>query len=274
MIQFVLMLTLASSYLRAEPIIDAHVHVDFDNQPDEVSSIEYSEKQFVTEMSEAGITGFVAHTKDESILPNRFPNLKSSHCIGISEKLNTQVVEQGLKTQTYKCIKIYLGYVYHYAYDEVYKPFYQLAEKYKVPVVFHTGDTSTSKAKIKYAHPLTIDEVAVDFPNVTFVIAHAGNPWVETASEVAYKNPNVYLEVSGIMIGDLKRSKPEFIKKHLIGPVSWAYSYIESSDKLMFGSDWPITKIKPYKEALMAAIPKESHSKFFYENAARVFNIK
>ena len=33
---------------------------------------------------------------------------------------------------------------------------------FDVPVVFHTGDTSSKRAKLKYADPLTIDEVAVD----------------------------------------------------------------------------------------------------------------
>jgi predicted TIM-barrel fold metal-dependent hydrolase len=43
-----------------------------------------------------------------------------------------------------------------------YEPAYQLAQKYDVPVIFHTGDTYSVKAKLKYADPLTIDEVAVD----------------------------------------------------------------------------------------------------------------
>jgi hypothetical protein len=68
-----------------------------------------------------------------------------------------------------------LGYVHRYAYDRQYEPIYRLAQKYDVPVVFHTGDTNSVRAKIKFADPLTIDEVAVDHPKVTFVIAHCGN---------------------------------------------------------------------------------------------------
>ena len=36
----------------------------------------------------------------------------------------------------------------------------------------------------------------------TFVIAHCGNPWIESAAEVAYKNPNVYIECSAMLTGD------------------------------------------------------------------------
>jgi hypothetical protein len=60
---------------------------------------------------------------------------------------------------------------------------------------------------VKFSHPLTIDEVAVDHPDITFVIAHAGNPWIESAAEVAYKNPNVYLDGSAFVIGDCSTSK-------------------------------------------------------------------
>ncbi|GAF15492.1 amidohydrolase [Bacillus sp. JCM 19045] len=57
----------------------------------------------------------------------------------------------------------------------MYKPVYHLAEKHHVPVVFHTGDTYAENAILKYAHPLTIDEVAVQHRNVTFVMAHLGD---------------------------------------------------------------------------------------------------
>ena len=108
--------------------------------------------------------------------------------------------------------KIYLGYVHRYAYDPVYRPYYEFAGKYKVPVVFHTGDTASKRAKLKYADPLTVDEVAVDYPNTTFVIAHCGNPWIESAAEVAYKNDNVYLECSALLTGDLSSMRPRQVE--------------------------------------------------------------
>ena len=43
-------------------------------------------------------------------------------------------------------------------------PYGRLAAKYDIPVIFHTGDTYSQSAKVKYAHPLFIDDVAVDFP--------------------------------------------------------------------------------------------------------------
>ena len=167
-------------------------------------------------------------------------------------------LESGLKSKRYGCIKIYLGYVHQFAYDKAYEPAYALAEKYDVPVVFHTGDTYSTKAKLKYADPLTIDEVAVDHPRVKFVIAHCGNPWIESAAEVAYKNPNVYVECSALLIGNLDQMPREKVDTFVVRPISWIFGYVEDPSKLMFGSDWPLTGIRSYVEAYKRAIPKNT----------------
>jgi len=183
-------------------------------------------------------------------------------------------IEAGLKSKKFGCVKIYLGYIYKYAYDKAYLPIYKLAEKYQIPIVFHTGDTNTSKGKLKYADPMTIDEVAVDYPKVNFIMAHLGNPWINTASEVAYKNPNVYVDMSALLIGDISSYSQDDLQKYLIGPISWAFGYMESSKKMMYGSDFPLADTGKYLQAVLKAIPAANHREFLYENAARVFNIK
>ena len=46
---------------------------------------------------------------------------------------------------------------------------------------------------------MTVDEVAADFPDVQFVICHCGNPWLLDATEVATKNDNVAVDLSGLL---------------------------------------------------------------------------
>src|SRR5206468_133792 len=84
-------------------------------------------------------------------------------------------VEEVLEQGKVKALKAYLGYLHYAPSSPGYRPYYKLAEKYKVPVIFHCGDTYSRTAKLKYAHPLQIDEVAVDFPDTRFVLAHFGN---------------------------------------------------------------------------------------------------
>lgn len=252
-------------------VIDAHTHADFDGKPEPTSHIPVTKEEYLREMHEAGVVGAVSHSPQDKW---NFEDLKQYgviHCAGLSAHVKSKELEQGLRSHKFGCIKIYLGYVHQFAYDKNYEPAYKLAQKYNVPVVFHTGDTYSTKAKLKYADPLTIDEVAVDHPKVNFVIAHCGNPWIESAAEVAYKNPNVYLDGSAFLIGDLSRMTPEEIDRLLIKPISYVFQYVEDPKKLMYGTDWPLVNMKQYLEAFKKAIPREHWQAVFHDNAVRVF---
>lgn len=255
-------------------IIDAHTHTDFTGKLERTSHIPITEAEYFRQWKEAGITGAVAHTHEDG---TGYADLRAHNvvtCGGTGAKVDVKRIEDGLKSGKYGCIKIYLGYVHQWAYDKNYEPAYRLAEKYGVPVVFHTGDTYSIKGKIKYSDPLTIDEVAVEHPKVTFVIAHCGNPWIESAAEVAYKNPNVYLDGSAFLIGNLTQTPPEKVDHYVTRPLAWIFGYLEDPTKLMFGTDWPLTDIKSYVEAFKRAIPREYWKAVFHDNAARIFKIK
>jgi len=255
-------------------IIDAHTHTMFSGKLERSSGIPMTEDEYFKEMKEAGVVGAIAHVTRDG---QNYTDLRSkniTHCFGLNAKVDVSKLEDGLKSGQFRCIKIYLGYIHQFAYDENYMPAYQLAEKYGVPVVFHTGDTYSTDAVLKYAHPLTIDEVAVKFPKVNFVIAHCGNPWIVSAAEVAYKNPNVYLDGSAFLVGDLKKVPRQRINESVIKPLKWVFDYLDDPKKLMFGTDWPLTKMKPYIAIFKKAIPKEHWNAVFHDNAVRVFKLK
>lgn len=256
------------------PIIDAHVHTQFTGKVNHLSGIAVTQENFLKEKNANGVVGAIALTRsyDEGYF-----NLSRDHvihCVGLRDKKpDTKKIEEGLKAGRYSCIKIYLGYVYQYATDPNYEPVYKIAEKYSIPIIFHTGDTYDKDGLIKYSDPLGIDEVAVKHRKVNFVIAHLGNPWVNTAAEIVYKNENVYADVSAFLTGDLSREKPELVEAQLSGPIRWAYGYIGDSRKLMYGTDWPLVHMRGYIEAVKKAIPKEHWHDVFYNNAQRVFKI-
>ncbi|MDP4170218.1 MAG: amidohydrolase family protein, partial [Bacillota bacterium] len=147
---------------------------------------------------------------------------------------------------------------------------YQLAAKYLLPVVFHTGDTYSERGYLKYSHPLAIDEVAVKHRNVNFMIAHFGDPWTLTGAELIYKNSNVYADLSGLIVGTekdlLKKSEGRFLD-HLRHALVFADSY----DKLLFGTDWPLIPIRPYIDFIKNLIPEEYHQQVFYDTAVKIF---
>ncbi len=180
--------------------------------------------------------------------------------------------ERCLKTPQCVGIKIYLGYNQVYAYDKRHYPLYELAEAYNVPVVYHTGDTAGGYGLLKYAHPLTIDEVAVAFPRVKFVIAHCGNPWLLDALEVAAKDANVYVDLSGLLEG--KFDGAIFYEKHrdYFRYLRMWLDYVGRYDKVIYGTDWPLINLRSYIDVMKLVIPEEHHQEFFFENALRVYD--
>ena len=170
-------------------------------------------------------------------------------------------------------VKIYLGYDYRYPADECFLPVYELAGACGKAVVFHTGDTAGTHGKVKYAHPLNADEVAVEFPNTRFVLAHIGNPWIADAVEVAAKNANVALDLSGLAVGnfdpDALYRECEAYWRHLR---MWL-EYLGDPAKIMYGSDWPLVNIPAYIRLLSRIVPEKFHPGFFSDTARRIFRL-
>jgi len=69
-----------------------------------------------------------------------------------------------LRSGEIKAFKLYPGYEPFYPYDKRLQVIYELAIEFDIPVMFYSGDTYTPKGKIRFSHPLHIDDVAVDFP--------------------------------------------------------------------------------------------------------------
>ncbi|WP_442599738.1 amidohydrolase family protein [Neobacillus sp. D3-1R] len=274
-------------------IIDAHIHFSniqsFHETAKNLSFVYYSsegiQKEFneanvvlgiamgVTETDKMGFPDYEAQTPMgidlESVIPDSIV-----YCAGVNPyDLDEQALkrlEVELQKPNVVGIKIYLGYYPFYAYDEVYEPVYKLAAANNLPVVFHTGDTYSERGLLKYSHPLAIDEVAVKHRNVNFMMAHFGDPWTLTGAEIIYKNPNVYADLSGLIVGTekdlLRRSEGRFLD-HLRHALVFADSY----DKLLFGTDWPLIPIGPYIQFIKNLIPEEFHQQVFYDTALKVF---
>lgn len=167
-------------------------------------------------------------------------------------------------------IKLYPGYEPFYPADLKLDPVYKLAAEFDVPVMIHTGDTYTPKGKVKYSHPLNVDEVAVDYPDVKFVICHIGNPWIRDCMEVVYKNANVYTDISGLVLGNFSDRFESYMRKQLQEMLVFGVN----PEKVLFGTDWPISSMESYLQFMeQLPVPEKDKKKILYENAARVFKI-
>lgn len=176
-----------------------------------------------------------------------------------------------LEAGAIKGLKLYPGYEPFYPSDPRLVPAYELAEEFDVPVMIHTGDTYAPSGKVKFAHPLHVDEVAVDFPRVKFLICHLGNPWFRDCMEVVYKNENVYTDISGLTLGEFNDRFEAYMRQQLKEMILWGVN----PDRVLYGTDWPLASMESYLAFMEElALPSRDKDLMFFENAARLFKLE
>lgn len=143
----------------------------------------------------------------------------------------------------------------------------QLAEVYRecetrgVPVMFHTGTSIFPRARNVYADPMPVDDVALDFPKLTIILAHAGRPlYGETAAFLARRHANVHLDLSGIPPKALLRYVPRLA---------------DLAHKALWGTDWPspgvVSPRKNVEQFRALGLGDAVERAILHENAAKIF---
>jgi predicted TIM-barrel fold metal-dependent hydrolase len=265
-----------------QQIIDCHVHLN-NYHEQETHVLEESLAKLQRAMDEAGVayslvlTSFLVNPNRPSTAQvvkavENIPNL--GVVAGISylnyRERDLRELSDFLRAGLVRGLKLYPGYEPFYPHDKRLEVVYELAEEYQVPVMVHCGDTYTPKGKVKFSHPLEMDEVAVDHRNVNFVICHLGNPWLVDCMEVVYKNPNVYADISGLVLGEFT----EAFEDYMVEQIEDVILYAGEPDRFLFGSDWPICSMRSYVEFVrQLKMPESDRHAMLYENARRLFKL-
>ncbi|GBD31724.1 hypothetical protein HRbin33_00684 [bacterium HR33] len=179
-------------------------------------------------------------------------------------------LEEYVREGKVRGLKLYPGYQFFYPSDPKWEPAYAFAAEHRIPVMIHTGDTYAQGGKLKYAHPLNVDEVAVDHPEVNFVICHIGNPWIRDCMEVVYKNPNVYTDISGLVLGEFTDRFEQYMRRQL----QEMLIYGVEPENVLYGSDWPIASMESYLEFMRdLPVPEREKKRIMAENAIELFGL-
>ncbi len=139
---------------------------------------------------------------------------------------------------------------------------YRRCEEWGIPVMFHTGTSFFSGARIKYGDPVHVDDVAVDFPDLRIILAHGGRPlWMSTAFYLVRRHKNVLMDISSI---PPRRLLSDYFPR-----------LEEIADKVLFGTDWPGPLVddirKNADEFLSLPLKDSSRQKIIRGNALRLF---
>jgi uncharacterized protein len=140
---------------------------------------------------------------------------------------------------------------------------YRECEEREIPVMFHTGTSIFPRARNVFADPMPIDDVAIDFPRLRIILAHAGRPlYGDTALFLARRHPNVHLDLSGIPPKALLQYVPRVA---------------ELADKALWGTDWPSPGVKSPRRNVdqfrSLGLGEEVERKILWENASRMFPV-
>ena len=152
--------------------------------------------------------------------------------------------------------------------DPRWRPLFARISDLGLPVMIDVGTTGMGAglpgglgSKISHAHPMAVDNLAADLPELTIIASHPGYPWIDEMTAVALHKGNVYWELSG-----------------------WAPKYFPPSlrtdirsrlrDKVMFGTDHPsIPFPRLLQEWSDLGYSDEVMNKIFHANAERLLGL-
>lgn len=83
-----------------------------------------------------------------------------------------------------------------YPNDRLVYPFYEKATELGVPVLFHTGMT-IPPFRNKFTDPIYLDDVTLDFPDLTIIAAHVSFGWWQQLSFMISRKVNLMTDISG-----------------------------------------------------------------------------
>jgi hypothetical protein len=240
---------------RALPKVDYHCHISITeySDPSNPSVISVNLEEFQADLSEAGIDKAVIlsdrRTSPEKV--SEFCRQSPGQFIGfgyvnpIKKGANEEVLRQrseldlfGLKL--YPCSD-------GYSPDDTHAfKVYEAAADIGMPVMFHQAGMPDPHDYLKHTNPVQIDVVADSFPDLKIVLAHLGYPRVDETLYVARKHRNVWCDISW-PYGDVNHPSFLFMLwRDLLTSLN-----LGIIDKIIFGTDYPGIRQRPYVDMLM-----------------------
>ncbi len=153
--------------------------------------------------------------------------------------------------------------------DRTVYPLYEVIQEAGRIALFHTGHSGIGSGlpggggiRLKYGHPMLIDDVAVDFPDLRIIMAHPSFPWQDEALSIAMHKPQVHIDLSG---WSPKRFPPQ-----LVAAMSRSLR-----DQMLFGSDYPlITPARWLDDFAGLGLDEDTQLRILKSNAMRLLGLE
>jgi predicted TIM-barrel fold metal-dependent hydrolase len=141
----------------------------------------------------------------------------------------------------------------------LYYPLYAECVELGVPFLTQVGHTGPMRSS-ETGRPIPyLDDVALEFPELTIVGGHIGYPWTNEMIALATKYPNVFIDTSAYTP---RRYPPELVQ----------YLRGHGRTKVLFGTNYPmITPAHALKDLAELDLDDEATELFLSGNATKVF---
>ncbi len=152
--------------------------------------------------------------------------------------------------------------------DRMAYPLYEVIAEAGLTALFHTGHSGMGSGMrggggihLKYSNPMYVDDMAVDFPDMSIILAHPSFPWQDEALSVCLHKPSVYIDLSGW--------SPKYFPPNLV-----QYANTLLKEKVLFGSDYPVIKPERWLSDFEEInIRDEVRPLILKENAVKLFSL-
>lgn len=138
-----------------------------------------------------------------------------------------------------------------------------------VPVYLHSGINWWVDSSYEAGHPRHLDAAASAFPRLRIVALHCGWPWVLDTMMVAWRHPNVYLDLSA------HRPRHFTVPESGFGPLLY-YGDRMLADRVVFGSTFTLlgTTIRELADEVRALPLKDATiERWLAGNARRLLGL-
>ncbi|MBW3696752.1 hypothetical protein EK599_13720 [Vibrio sp. T187] len=185
--------------------------------------------------------------------------------------IGLELFEKSIREYGFGGLKLYPPCGYSPSSDDFFD-YFSICSDHKLPVLTHVGPSS-SNLPFEFTAPGYIDGASLNFPDVNFILGHAGFTQYQEAALIAQFRPNVYLDVSGFQDAYSKGTFRKIIHWHKEN---------QTLDKLVFGTDWPIHRrhssmeqdVSAFKQLVEEGLITEDELKLImYDNPAKLLNV-
>lgn len=144
--------------------------------------------------------------------------------------------------------------------DRLLYPYYAKCAELGIPITLQLGHSAEFMPS-ELGRPIDLDRVALDFPEVNFVAAHMGWPWVDELIALSWKHRNIWIATTA--------HAPRYWDPKMVEHINTL-----GRDRVVFGTDYPVLE---HQEALdqieQLGLRPASKERLLRDNASELYQL-